>query len=578
MPSPMKPKQKKTTPAKLISTRHHPVFTKRMPQLDLNRLAFHGGRDYVEKRLWRAPNETDTQWFGDKDEQIVGRKERSCLINDAGRIANKIRQYIFKKPVERAGIDETFNLNCAGENVSVDDFMGGVCDSLTTGQWCWIQVDTTPIPVDDLGYPLPQTEDNKPKVFWRLWDSCAVPDWSIDADGTLRWIIVRTKMYQNANPFLEGKFVEISTLFWLNPQDGKVYVTEEATDKVDFALRVNEVLPDLDRIPFVLVGNPSERCWWFDDVENLQAQVMNYDSMHNETLTDAVYPQLVVPMSLLNTLETDLTLDKQGAKKLIILQRELIKGRKNPFYENSEDKGITRYIQPSSGDLKMITEEQDRKRKILFDMCGLALFNRETRQVQTAESKSFDQLDTNATLGNRALILQRAEKAAIELSVYFDKAFKSYEPVYNQKFDVIDVAAMSQTITTLSQMPNVTPTMRRTMLKCAVKIILELGGIDEETYQKAMEEIAALTDEELNPPNPFEELAEGDEEGDKDVELDEDGNPLPPKNGVANYKPPFAKGGNAQPPPAKGKDGEGDDPKKSKGKLNPPKTKAKTTA
>ena len=551
----------------IISTRINPIYQKRIGQLDLNRLAFHGGRDYVDRRLWRAPNETDTQWFGDKDEEIVGRKDRSCLINDAGRIAGKIRQYIFKKPVTRNGIDGDFEANCAGEGVTVDDFMGNVCDSLTTGQWCWIQVDTTPQMLDDQGKPVAQTEANKPKVFWRLWDSCAVPDWCIEQDGTLRWIIVRTKIYQNSNPFTGGKFVDLSTLFWLNPEDGKVHVTEEASDSVNFELRRDEVLPDLDRIPFVLIGNPKATAWWFDDVENLQAQVMNYDSMHNETLTDAVYPQLVVPMSLLNTLETDLQLDKLGAKKLITLQRELIKGRKNPFYENSEDKGITRYIQPASGDLKMITEEQDRKRKLLFDMCGLALFNRETRQVQTAESKSFDQLDTNATLGNRALILQCAEKLAVELSKFFDPSFAEYEPVYNTKFDVIDVQAMAQTISTLSQLPNLTPSMKRIMLKCTMKVILEAGGVEEEEFEKAMQEIDALTDDELAEVNPFEELE--DDEG--EYELDEDGNPKLDEEGNPIKKkaaPLFGKGKGAEPPPAKGK-GKGepqDDDKKSKGK------------
>ena len=512
----------------IITQRQHPIYTKRICQLELNRLAFYGGRDYIERRLWRAPNETDTQWFGDKKEEIVGRKDRSCLVNDAGRIANKIRQYIFKKPVDRDGIDDQFLANCAGDGVSVDDFMGSVCDSLTVGQWCWIQVDTTPVMLDENGKPAAQTEANKPKVFWRLWDSCAVPDWSVDPDGTLRWILVRTRIYQNANPFLEGRFVELSTLFWLNPQDGKVHITEEASDKVDFELRHDEVLPDLDRIPFVLIGNPKATAWWFDDVENIQGQVMNYDSMHNETLTDAVYPQLVVPMSLLNTLETDLQLDKMGASELITLQRELIKGRKNPFYENSEDRGITRYIQPSSGDLKMITEEQDRKRKILFDMCGLALFNRETRQVQTAEAKSFDQLDTNATLGNRALILQKAEKLAVELSTYFDPSFKAYEPVYNLKFDVIDVAAMSQTVHTLSQLPNLTPSMKRILLKCAMKIVLEAGGVEQSDYDSAMSEIDKLTDEELKDTNPFDLIDDGESE----YELDEDGNPVLGEDGL----------------------------------------------
>ena len=47
--------------ATIISSRNHPVFSARSRQLDLNRLAAKGGRPYIEARLWRAPNETDTQ-------------------------------------------------------------------------------------------------------------------------------------------------------------------------------------------------------------------------------------------------------------------------------------------------------------------------------------------------------------------------------------------------------------------------------------------------------------------------------------------------------------------------------------
>lgn len=484
----------------IISSRHHPIFIARSKQLDLNRLAAKGGRPYIDARLWRAPNETDAQWMGDAKEGIVGRRERSALVNDAGRIVAKIRQYIFKKQPERHGVDDVFAANCAGDGVSLDDFMGKVCDAMTTGQWCWIQVDSTPAVIDpNTGRTYEQNLENKPTVFWRLWESCAVPDWSIEDDGTLRWIIVRTWIYDNSNPLAEARKVEISTLFYLDPRDGHVYVTDDATDNVNFPLRQGEVIQGLDRIPFVLVGTPSPDAWWFDDVENIQAQVMNYDSMHNETLTDAVYPQLVVPMALLNTLQTNLDIEKLDSEHLIVLQRELIKGRKNPFYEDGESKGTTRYVSPGSGDLKMLTDEQDRKRKLIFDMAGLALMNRETRQVQTAESKSFDQLDTNATLGNRALILQRAEARAIELSAYFDSTFKPYEPVYNTKFDVVDVSALSQTVQTLSQLPNITPSMRRIVLKAAMRIVLEVGGVCDDDYERIVEEIDGIPDDDLQP-------------------------------------------------------------------------------
>lgn len=510
----------------ILLSRQHPIYSIRTPQLNLNRLAKDGGRPYIDARLWRAPNETDAQWFGDAAEAIVGRKARSCLINDAQRIAAKIRQYIFKQSPERNGIDPVFAANCAGQNVSIDEFMGRVCDALTTGQWCWIQVDSTPAGEG------PQTLANKPRVFWRLWESCDIPDWSMDEDGTIRWVITRAKVFDNSDPMTPPKEVTISTLYHLEA-DGRVYVTEEADAVTAIPLRQREQIPGLDRIPFVLVGLPSAKAWWFDDVENIQAQCLNYDSMHNETLTDAVYPQLVVPMSLLNTLETNLDLDKLGAQELITLQRELIKGRKNPFYESAEDKGCTRYIQPASGDLQMVTAEQDRKRKMLFDMSGLALFNRESRQVQTAESKAFDQMDTNATLGNRAQILQTAETAAVELSKYFDSTFSVYAPVYNTKFDVVDPEALSATVTQISQLPSITPIMRRVLLKTAMRIVRESGSVDDETYQKAIEEIDAIPDEKLEQSNPFAGLMvddEGDEDGDEE---DEGGENPPPVRGFA---------------------------------------------
>lgn len=489
----------------------------------MNRLAANGGRPYIKTRLWRAPNETDTQWKGDPEEGIVGRVQRSCLINDAGRIRDKISQYIFKTQAQRDGADQTF-LDNVGKKLSVNEFMRKVNDAITTGQWAWVQVNRTPQQYDANGKPLAKTLANAGRVSWRLWESVNIPDWCITPDGEIVWLIVRTEEYINTDPTQPGKTVKISTLY-RKEDDGKVYVTEEcdnATAAKDMQLKSHWEFKGLDRIPFVLIGKPSYDAWWFDDVENIQAQVMNYDSMHNETITDSIFPQLVVPMSLLGQLQTNLALDNMGAKEVITLQRELIKGRKNPFYETPEDRGTTRYLTPSSADLKMVTDEQGRKRALLFDMAGLALFNKETRQIQTAESKQFDQLDTNSTLGYRALLLETAEKDIIALSKVFDPTFKEWKPVYNKKFDVVDVTALSAAITATINLPNVTPLMKKACLRGGGRIILELGAISQEEYDAIIDEINKMPNEQLTAAvvaNPFEELLKKrGEEGDDPAE------------------------------------------------------------
>ena len=82
-------------------------------------------------------------------------------------------------------------------------------------------------------------------------------------------------------------------------------------------------------------------------------------------------------------------------------------------------------------------------------MVGLSLFNKETKAIQTAESKQFDQLDTESTLKHRALFMQESEEKLVELSKEIDPEFSEYDPIWPDSFDVVDLASDSQTVTLL---------------------------------------------------------------------------------------------------------------------------------
>ena len=493
--------------SKDITTRKHPIYIARFVQNLRNRLAIDGGRPYIDARLQRAPNETDVSWNGSADDGVVGRRDRACLINDAGRIASKINQYLFKTPATRNGADEAWLADVAADGRSASRFMEDVSTALTAAGWCWLQVDRNPQEFDLFGNPKPYTLESAGAnpVKWRLWEALDVTDWHVDEDGEIRWLITRAFKRIDADPNRDGDDCVIYTLYHKD-EDGKVYVTEKCDSNVaGLRLRTRAEIPGMTRVPFVLVGTPTPRPWWFDDVEQIQAQVLNLDSLHNETLTNGVYPQLVVPYSLLQSLDVDLKLEKTSGKERIRLQRELVKGRSNPLFEDAEDRGTTRYIQPNAGDLSQIVAEANRKRGLLFDMAGLSLFNKETRQIQTAESKQFDQLDTNSTLGHRALILQAAEKRLVEMSALLDGAFRVYDPVYPTKFDVVDVTALSSTLQMVSNLPDVTPAMRKLVLKSALRIVRECGGVDDDTYDAALDQIDALKDDAMTGglPDPF---------------------------------------------------------------------------
>ena len=156
----------------IISTRRHEIIEARERQLRLNELAVHGGRPYIAARLWRAPNETDVSWDGDPARGVAGRRERACLVNDAGRIARKIEQYIFKAPARRDGADEAFCADCTGTGEGIHEFMRGVCTAVTYGGWCWVQVDRAPFAVGEDGARVePSLAERTPVrlVRWTRW-------------------------------------------------------------------------------------------------------------------------------------------------------------------------------------------------------------------------------------------------------------------------------------------------------------------------------------------------------------------------------------------------------------------------
>jgi hypothetical protein len=488
--------------SKIIGERRHRVHQARAGQIELNILAAKGGRPYVDARLWRAPNESDLSWHGHGylrlgDDGAVGRKARAAMVNDAGRVVGKITQYLFKDPVKREGSDEAWSADVDGHGTGVDMFWVNASEALTSSQWMWLQADRAAPLADADGKPRNRTLAEKARdrdvIRWTLWPSPSVPDWGIDATGKLRWLITESERYDNADPEIQPTAYKLRTLWRLidvGVEAVQYSVGEEKTEEIGRSL-----IPGLDQLPFVLLGTPSDDPWWFDDVENIQAQLLNLDSLHVENLFKAVFPQMVIPESSLNSLEMKLVerAGQNNGESLMMMVREIVRGLDTPMVESAAESGITRFIQPSAGDLKIIPDETDRKRKLLFDMVGLSLFNRETRQIQTAESKAFDHMDTESTLKHRARVMQEAEERLVELSKKVDPLFKEYAPEWPNSFEIPDPTGDAAAITLIANMPDTTPALRKLAMHAALRTLADVGGRDTKLVAQAREEIEAAS-------------------------------------------------------------------------------------
>lgn len=484
-----------------IMSRKHRIVEARAQQLEYNLAAVAGGRPYINLRLQRAPNESDRSWKGSDTDMIPGRKQRAYLLNDAGRIAGKINQYLFAQDAKRDGIDSSFAADTTTTGVEIQRFWADVSQLYTASGWVWLHADRGAPQIDpETGVPLARTvaqrEAAGDRVYWSAWPAVSVPDWRFDESGALLWLLTEQNIYDNADPFAEASEQNVRTLWRRSEKAGGATWERyyQRGGKVEVVARGQISTPT---VPFVPLGTPAAPPWWFDDVEMIQSALLNLASLHHENLVRTVYPQLVIPQMMSESLQARLV-ERYGldhGQSVVETVRELIRGLDRPFIEDKENAGITRYLTPSTQDLKAIPEEEDRRRKALFDMVGLALFNRESRQVQTAESKRFDHLDTAATLRSRALLLEDVEKKLVELSARLDTSFSRYEPKWPDEFDVADTVAETGALVQLGNFTELTPTMRKAVLKAAVRLLDDIERITPEDREAIMEEIAALSDE-----------------------------------------------------------------------------------
>lgn len=470
------------------ATRVHKILASRRDQLSKNLLVHAGGAPYIETRLTRFPHEPNTSWFGNVQADIVGRKDRAYLINYATRIATKINQLVLGQEQKRAGVAEDFALDATKTGMSISQAMARVSEFLTVSQWCWIGIDRAAPPVDAAtgqrtARSLIAREQAGDRIWWTLWKPTEVVDWCYGSDGTLLRVITEADVYDNTSETAEPTTTRIRTI-WRRGEGTRLRMKAGDPTKIEseeaftFSAKV---------VPFVPVGIPTADPWWFDDVERVQASMLNLESCHHENLIDSVFPQLVIPRNLIDDIMQRCELTGINGYKAAL---ELVRGLNFPLLEATDAAGLTRYLTPSAADLKAIPDEVLRRRKELYDIVGLAMQN-ETSQVASAEAKAWDHLDPEAVLKSRATVLEEAERKAVAISRQLDTSFPEYAPEYPKHFDVRDLAADFGNLLQINQL-DLPFSATKEVARAAVDLVDKMAGIPDDRKQKILDEIDAM--------------------------------------------------------------------------------------
>ena len=455
-----------TTPQAVIANRVNRIYALRQIPLTWNLLVLAGGRPYIDARLSRFPSESSIDWGGSsgiKDDKkfdsignigAAGRKHRAYLANHAGRVAEKITQYVFEKPPTREGlINPDIARDIDRQGRTINSFMADVLKQIIAGSWCWIGIDAPKI---DGQISMSKAKAEKIRPYWIMYGALDVVDWSFDAKGELLWLMTQGCSEDNSDP-TAGPVMKHVRRLW---EPGKM--TEYEIDPGESAVRDGATIKgepvvtkiDFDKVPFVPVGQITGKPHWYDDVENVQRAILDLESCLDTLYHKCVFAQPMLPASIAED-------EMAGADMATKVQGIL--GYSNAILESKDDKGISRYIGPPSEAIKAMQTELERKRQILFDTVGLHLgFNKNFSE--SAESRMFDHLDPQAVLRFYTQQITEAETKAWELMHEWDSTIPAIVPVYADKFHVLDLYENMKALTLASSM-DLPDGLRRLVLK-----------------------------------------------------------------------------------------------------------------
>lgn len=472
-------------PDNVLIERENSVYTSRKSQLEINIAAWRGGRDYVNKRLERYPAEEDLSWQGGVvgGNTVTGRKQQALCIPLCGRLVEKSNQYLFSKTPKRTNARDQFVANATRDGVSLQALFEEINAYLTATKWCWLGVDMPRVDSQDMSIADKEQLDIRP--YWQVYSPLDVVDWSFDSRGQLLWLITAGKDEVANDPWQKTQSKPYRIL-WEPGRATKIYYEDKGnTRKVDGLPLEFEF--NYSAVPFVLCGKISKLPILFDDLETLQRAMMNLVSSHHQNIFSCVYPQMVLPASMVQN--DDDTGKAAGYKTLQV-------GLKHPLSETIDDANVSRYIAPPAEALAPLEREIVRVKNDFFDLAGFML-RKETRAAESGESKMWDAQDAQKFFEQRAKMLEDIERKAIEISNAWDSWFTVYEPEYSKDFNVENFIEDMQVMSMASgiSMPD---EMYRMLLKQMFNMMQKMAEQDVDpaeikTVTEAIEQFAKTT-------------------------------------------------------------------------------------
>lgn len=451
----------------IIFSRRHPEYSAHESRWRRSQNAYSGGSNYVEQALIRHVSEIELEF--------LERQRRAYYFNYPRAIAQRITQYTLSVDPVRRNADPTLVEDWSRSGLRTNEVMRQLSTLLNVYGRAWLQIE---MPYFSGTVTLERAKRERLRPFVRALSPFAVTDWAYAADGRLAWAIVAEEEFRNADPFTPPERIRRCRLY--ERDHWRLYQsTADGVHEVDCGINVT------GQVPLIPVTEPDgfgiEANHWFEDVVKISEAILNNESEAQMNTVKQMFGMLVVSDSFVQSAQK---LSWQGGK---LNNLAAIVARSAAVIESVEEKGISRFINPSGVETRIIREENRALKAELYEVLGLAIQNRSTFK-ESAESKAWDFQNVSRFLSARADLLEQAELQAWQLMNRYDFAITVPELVYNRQFAVRD---LSESISGLLQLSNLKggENFHKAINRAAVGLIDAIGGISENEKNQIYQEI-----------------------------------------------------------------------------------------
>lgn len=480
--------------------------------------AYNGGREYLEDALKQHPSEMD--------EEFQNRLDASYNLNLIKYAVRNFGDYIFNTEPRREfdkkskALCETVERDFDRQRQHANIVMRKAFDFKNLCGLVWLFVDAPAVDGNVI------TERTRNELGFRPWCSVLspfmVPDWCFGESGELEWAIIEEYITKKSDPTKLPKLVKRRTLYTREyyQRFELELVTFESKD-VNTTLQVfAPVSHNLGVVPLIpfsdILFDPNFFKPEIADILTISKAVQQGESELLTNILKQTYGQLVLPCSsqnlvsriksrLAESIGTSFDPTDPSIAKVIEREFNLILSRTKAIFEDGEeDKGISRYIQPSGANIASIMEHDDRLISLVNKLMGLVV-GVSTTQRASAESKAADYVGLAAQLRNISSKLQELEGRVWDLFRRYDGAIAPPILTYNKDYDLHDFKSIMTGIVELSNI-NGGSEYNRQLKRTATKAMNSIHAIDDKTYRTILEEIRA--DSEADKPITYQDQPE----------------------------------------------------------------------